>query len=288
MKSNWIKYVFIVFIIIVLVFAVIKIRNDEKEEELESQTTNSEDEKVREIKVGIASLDTINPILSTNKNVQDITKLIYEPLVNITSDYKAEPCLATEWAKEENSYLIKLRENVKWSDGLRFTAEDVRFTIDRLKEVNSIYSYNVQHVVGVDIVDDYTVRINLDGEVPFFEYNLIFPILSKDYFEGEDFVNTEKNSSPVGTGKYKITAVDGSAITLEKNNNWWNQDTELIDYQIEDELMLLNFNHSIFSQDKVLEEVSYSIAYSVFDNYDVNTVLLEVEGIEVGKIEKGN
>lgn len=123
MKSNWIKYVFIVFIIIVLVFAVIKIRNDEKEEELESQTTNSEDEKVREIKVGIASLDTINPILSTNKNVQDITKLIYEPLVNITSDYKAEPCLATEWAKEENSYLIKLRENVKWSDGLRFTAE---------------------------------------------------------------------------------------------------------------------------------------------------------------------
>lgn len=227
MKSNWIKYVFIVFIIIVLVFAVIKIRNDEKEEELESQTTNSEDEKVREIKVGIASLDTINPILSTNKNVQDITKLIYEPLVNITSDYKAEPCLATEWAKEENSYLIKLRENVKWSDGLRFTAEDVRFTIDRLKEVNSIYSYNVQYVVGVDIVDDYTVRINLDGEVPFFEYNLIFPILSKDYFEGEDFVNTGKNSSPVGTGKYKITAVDGSAITLEKNDNWWNQDTEL-------------------------------------------------------------
>lgn len=66
-----------------------------------------------------------------------------------------------------------------------------------------------------------------------------------------------------------------------------NQDTELIDYQIEDELMLLNFNHSIFSQDKVLEEVSYSIDYSVFDNYDVNTVLLEVEGIEVGKIEKG-
>ena len=227
MKSNWIKYVFVVFIIIVLVFAVIKIRSDEKEEELESQVSDSEDDKIREIRVGIASLDTINPILSNNKNVQDITKLIYEPLVNLTSDYKAEPCLATEWAKEENSYLIKLRENVKWSDGLRFTAEDVRFTIDRLKEINSIYSYNVAHVVGVDIVDDYTVRINLDGEVPFFEYNLIFPILSKDYYEGEDFVNSSKNSSPVGTGKYKITSVDGSAITLEKNENWWNKDINL-------------------------------------------------------------
>ena len=227
MKSNWIKYIFAIFIIIVLIFAIVKIRSDEKQEELDAKSASQEDEKVREIRVGIANLDTINPILSNNKNVQDITKLIYEPLVNITSDYKAEPCLATEWAKEENSYLIKLRENVKWSDGLRFTAEDVRFTIDRLKEINSIYSYNVAHVIGVDIVDDYTIRINLDGEVPFFEYNLIFPILSKDYFEGEDFVNSSKNASPSGTGKYKIANVEGSSITLAKNENWWNRGTSL-------------------------------------------------------------
>ena len=43
-----------------------------------------------------------------------------------------------------------------------------------LKEVQSIYSYNVQNVIGVDVVDDYTVRINLNGEAPFFEYYLTF------------------------------------------------------------------------------------------------------------------
>lgn len=155
--------------------------------------------------------------------MQDITKLIYEPLVNLTSDYKPEACLATEWAKQsDNSYLIKLRENVRWSDGQRFTAEDVRFTIDRLKEISSIYSYNVQYVVGVDVVDDYTVKINLDREVPFFEYYLTFPILSKDYYEGEDFSTTAKNSQPIGTGKYKITTVESSNIVLEKNTSWWN------------------------------------------------------------------
>lgn len=168
-------------------------------------------------------LDTINPILSNNKNVQDITKLIYEPLVNLTSDYKAEPCLATEWAKQsDNSYLIKLRENVRWSDGQRFTAEDVRFTIDRLKELSSIYSYNVQYVIGVDVVDDYTVKINLDREVPFFEYYLTFPILSKDYYEGEDFKTTAKNSQPIGTGRFKIETVESSNIVLVKNTSWWN------------------------------------------------------------------
>ena len=229
MKSNWFKYVFIIFIVIILIFAIYKIRKDEADKELEQESkTTSEEQQVKEITLAIAELDTINPILSNNKNVQDITKLIYDPLVTLTSDYKAEPCLATEWAKQsDNSYLIKLRENVQWSDGQRFTAEDVKFTIDRLKDTNTIYSSNVTHVISLDIVDDYTVKINLDQEVPFFEYNLTFPILSKDYYEGEDFVNTSKNASPTGTGKYKISKVESSSIILEKNPNWWNKDTNL-------------------------------------------------------------
>lgn len=225
MKSNWFKYIFIIFIIIILVFSIYKIRKDEGENQ-QQQTSSTEEEKIREIKLGIAQMDTMNPILSNNKNVQSITKLIYEPLVNLTSDYKAEPCLAKEWAKQsDNSYLIKLRENAKWSDGQKFNAEDVRFTIDKLKEIQSIYSYNVQNVIGIDIVDDYTVKINLNKEVPFFEYYLTFPILSKEYYEGEDFVNTEKNKAPVGTGKYKISDVQSSYIDLEKNNLWWDKNT---------------------------------------------------------------
>lgn len=170
----------------------------------------------------------MNPILSNNKNVQDISKLIYDPLVTLTADYKAEPALAKEWAKQsDNSYLIKLRENTKWTSGQRFTAEDVSFTITKLKEISSIYSYHVQYVTSVDIVDDYTVKINLDREIPFFEYQLTFPILSKDYYENEDFANTEKNVAPVGTGKYKITEVQPSYLTLAKNTSWWSKEKEL-------------------------------------------------------------
>lgn len=228
MKSNWIKYVFIIFIVGLLLFAIFKIRQDEEEKQQELEHTTTQEEKITELTMGIAELDNINPILSNHKSVQDISKLIYDPLVTLTVDYKAEPCLAKEWAKQsDNSYLIKLRENVKWSDGPKFTAEDVRFTIDRLKEVSSIYSYNVQYITSIDIVDDYTVKINLDREVPFFEYQLTFPILSKDYYEAEEFVNTEKNKSPVGTGKYKITEVQPSFIILEKNTGWWNKETNL-------------------------------------------------------------
>lgn len=228
MKSNWIKYIFIIFIVVILVFAIFKIRKDEEEKQQKLEYSSSQQEKIKELTLGIAGLDTINPILSQNKNVQDISKLIYEPLVTLTADYKAEPALATEWAKQsDNSYLIKLRENAKWTEGQRFTAEDVRFTIDRLKEISSIYSYNVQYVTGVDIVDDYTVKISLDREIPFFEYQLTFPILSKDYYENEDFATTDKNASPVGTGKYKIAEVQSSYIILEKNDSWWNRQSNL-------------------------------------------------------------
>lgn len=230
MKSNWIKYVFVVFIILILGIAIYIIRQDEEVKRQEEEyTASNQDDRVKELKLGIAGFDTINPILSKNKNVQNITKLIYEPLVNLTSDYKAEGCLATEWAKESgNSYLIKLRENVRWSDGQAFTAEDVRFTIDRLKDSDTIYSANVQDVVGVDVVDDYTVRINLDKEVPFFEYNLTFPILSKEYYQGEDFATSSKNTSPVGTGMFKITDVQSSYITLSKNTSYWNKDKDSV------------------------------------------------------------
>lgn len=228
MKSNWIKYIFIIFIVVILVFAIFKIRKDEEEKQQKLEYSSSQQEKIKELTLGIAGLDSINPILSNNKNVQDISKLIFDPLVTLTADYKAEPALAIEWARQtDNSYLIKLRENAKWTEGQRFTAEDVKFTIDRLKEISSVYSYNVQHVTGVDIVDDYTVKINLDREIPFYEYQLTFPILSKDFYENEDFANTEKNNSPVGTGKYKIAQVQPSYIILEKNDSWWNRQTNL-------------------------------------------------------------
>ena len=65
-----------------------------------------------------------------------------------------------------------------------------------------------------------------------------------------------------------------------------NANTRLINYEIEDRKMILNFNDSIFTNDKLLEEVVYPISKSVFDNYDVDTVLFQVNGKEISVFEK--
>lgn len=227
MKSNIFKYIFIIFVIIIVIIAFFVIRNNENEQQAgEDTSANTNEEIVREIRLGMAQCDTLNPLLTTNKNVQDITKLVYEPLVDISSDYKAIPALATEWAKQDaTTYIIKLRENVKWSNGERFTSADVQFTYDKLKENSSIYSSNLTHVTMLEIVDDYTVKMYLDQEVPFFEYYLTFPILSKTFYDTQDYYNT--GIVPVGTGKYKVDSVQENYITLTKNTNWWDRDTEL-------------------------------------------------------------
>lgn len=131
MKSNYFKYIFIIFAIGIMVFAVVKINKEQKNTNIQSNESYHEEvEEVKELNLGVASFDSINPILSNNKNIQDISKIIFEPLITITSDYKTENCLAKEWAKQnENTYIIKLRDDKTWSDGEKFTADDVKFTI---------------------------------------------------------------------------------------------------------------------------------------------------------------
>ena len=218
MKSNFIKYIFIIFVI-VIIGAVIYKENKTEETKTEEPTTNKvEEEIVKEITLGVAEFDTMNPILSQNKHIQEISRIIFEPLLELDEQYKLQKCLAKDWAKtSETTYLVKIRDDIKWSDGTQLLVEDVIFTIQTLKNVPSIYTSNVQNIISVDKVDEDTLQITLDREIPFFEYNLTFPIMSRTYYEGQDFITTEKNNMPIGTGKYKIVQNISNAIILNKN-----------------------------------------------------------------------
>lgn len=234
MKSNFVKYIFIIFIIAIIIAVIYKLNQNDESTIEEQPEASTEEEIIKEIKLGIASFDTVNPILSQNKQVQEISRIIYEPLFELDSEYKLQKCLVKDWAKTSSTtYLIKIRNDVKWSDGNPFTVEDVLFTIDILKQIPSIYGNNVQYVVGAERVDDDTLQITLDHEITFFEYNLIFPIMSKTYFEGQDFSTTEKNNAPVGTGKYKIVENNGDKIILNKNENYSRQELTLETITIE-------------------------------------------------------
>lgn len=226
MKSNIIKYIFAVVVIGLVVYSayILYGKKNNEQKRIEPTVVEDDTEIINNIRIPVVNFDTINPILSKNQSIQNISRLIYEPLLNIDKNYKIEFCLAKEWTKvNATSYIIKIKDNIKWQDGNILTTKDVQFTIDRLKEgnTNSIYANNVIDVIGVEVIDDSTIKINLSKEVPFFEYNLTFPIMSYRYFENEDFINTSKNNHPVGTGRFKVTIENGNVV-LKQNQNWWN------------------------------------------------------------------
>ena len=87
--------------------------------------------------------------------------------------------------------------------------------------------------------------------------------------------------------KVKIIIEELKSSYLSEVNlmSFLNSNVKLIDYQIENDIFFLNFDYYLFdSNDKILEEVMYTISYSIFDNYDVNMVMFLVNGEEVNHI----
>lgn len=220
------KYIFVLVVIVLICYTsyiILKNRSTLDDGTIDHTSTTSNIQT--DLRLSITELDTINPILSKNRNVQEITKIIYEPLVTLNENYKLEYCLAEEIAKLDNlTYLVKLRKGVLWQNKENFTSDDVRYTMEVIlnSNIDSIYKENLNSVVELQIIDEYTLKIFLANEVPFFEYKLTFPIMSQKYYEGEDFASTEKNRAPVGTGKFAISEVSDNIIKLERNEIYWN------------------------------------------------------------------
>ncbi len=130
--------------------------------------------------------------------------------------------------------------------------------------------------IGINKSYDLTDRNNINKVVIYyveeFDHNLYYVPVTK-------YVNDSRD-------KIKIIVDNLTSNYIYEPNlmSFLNQDTKLLDYRVEDQMMILNFNDSIFTDEsQILEEVVYSIAYSVFDNYDVNEVVLQVNEQEIVK-----
>ncbi len=226
-NNNIFKYIFAVVVIGLAIGAVYilyysKNNNIEEVIEEETQTKNeSEISIVENIKMGISNYDTMNPLLTTNKEIINISKLIFEPLVEITEDYHVRACLAKSFEKiDDRTYQVKIDNSIKWQDGTSFIAKDIQFTIEKIKEERSIYTSNVECIESVETPDSETAIIKLNRDVDFIEFYLDFPILSSTYYLNEDFKNSSK--IPMGTGMYKIASIDNDNILLIRNDRWRN------------------------------------------------------------------
>lgn len=154
-------------------------------------------------------------------------KLTHQTLFDLDQEGNRVPGLATEatWL-DDNTLQIKLRDNVKFSDGTPMTAEDVKFTFDMGLE--SPVSGNLTGLTGTEIVDDTTVNMKMEAYSNDFLMSLTyipFGIQSKKaYDSGMD------RPYLVGTGQYVFDEwVEGEYSTYVLNANYWGDDPGVSD-----------------------------------------------------------
>lgn len=135
--------------------------------------------------------------------------------------------------------------------------------------------------IGINKSFDIKSRDNISSVVVYYleklDDNLYYVPVTK-------YVNDDRDKI-----KIIIEELTTSYIYEESLMSFLNSKARLLDYREENDVLFLNFNDYLFdSNDKVLEEVIYSIGYSVFDNYNVSMVNFEVNGDNVGYISRKN
>lgn len=150
--------------------------------------------------------------------------------------------------------------------------------------VTSLQGKNVPEILTRDygINKDYQLK-NMDHISKVTIYYLTQEEDETYYVPVTKYVNDERDKIEI-----IIENLSSSYIYEPSLTSLLKSDVKLISYEVEEEFMTLNFNHNIFdSNNKVLEEVLYTISYSVFDTYDVSKVVFKGEdNTVIGEVEK--
>ena len=107
----------------------------------------------------------LNPVLAPDIGSVLINKIIFSALVRPDEQLRPVPDLAASWTTSADGleYTFALKPGVKWHDGEPFTANDVKFTFDQIRDVKSgsRLGSDFAALAGVDVIDSLTVRFRL-------------------------------------------------------------------------------------------------------------------------------
>lgn len=165
---------------------------------------------------------TMNPHGSDADSNIGIVANIFDGLLQ-QKDGKFVPALAERYEHpDRNTWKFYLRKGVTFHNGNPFTAADVKFSFERLKNPEFSEFINAGKTIGeITIVDDYTVIIRTTKPIPWFANNLhqLF-IMDKESTEGRD--PGDVGTHPIGTGAYKLDEwIRGSYLKLSANPSYW-------------------------------------------------------------------
>lgn len=203
---------------------------------------SSESDATRYVEAVIGGPSRINPLFAYQNDVdQDLSSLIFSGLTRLGGDGQVLPDLAQSWQTSDDGKTVTfhLRPGVQWQTGAAFTSADVLFTYKLLADPNfpgDPEQMPLWQALQCTAPDDLTVScLAPDAFAPFLSYASI-GIIPKHILESANptkLLDDPFNRSPVGTGPYRLTQLDGSHAVLQANDSYYRGAPHLgeIDFQ---------------------------------------------------------
>jgi peptide/nickel transport system substrate-binding protein len=184
------------------------------------------------IKIGsFANIDTLDPHNTTSIAATAIHNNIYSGILKLTYDgkeVKFVPDLAREWEIiGDRVHVFRFHKGVTFHNGDPFTAQDVQWNLERVKDVKQapIHAWKLKLLEKIEILDDHTVRLTFEKPYPFLRVAFTGStgragtIVSRRAVEqwGKDY-----GRHPVGTGPFTcVEWKEADFIALERNPHYF-------------------------------------------------------------------
>jgi peptide/nickel transport system substrate-binding protein len=176
-------------------------------------------------------------------NHQNGPNLIYEPLAYYSSlADKTHMWLAEsyKYTPDFKQLTIKTRSGIKWSDGVPFSAEDVAYTLNTLRDYGPKAKWGVdvqQAMAKATATDANTVVLDFKIPAPRFfffmtyKYDIGVYIVPKHIFEGQDWTTFKHfdiaKGWPITTGPWQVTSASSEQKVFDRRPTWWAADARL-------------------------------------------------------------
>jgi peptide/nickel transport system substrate-binding protein len=168
----------------------------------------------------------LSPILTNDSPSTNVIRTIYETLF-VKDEEKGAlvPLLAEGYENpDENTWVIKLKKDIKFQDGTPFNSDAVKYTFEKILDpaVAAPRASLIKSIERIETPDEYTVVLHTSAPYGIMITALAHPNLSIISPTADQAVDINREPKGAGTGPFQFKEwVSGDHVTVVKNENYW-------------------------------------------------------------------